>query len=80
MSIRALSKTHEVIFNNPEGVARGITEYYWVYILDKARRRHALIFLYPGLLICKSQQCYRSNLQGNIDISLQIGIMFQALI
>ncbi len=50
-----------------------------MYILDKARCRHALIFLYPGLLICKSQQCYRSNLQGNIYISLQIGIMFQAL-
>ncbi len=79
MYTRALSRIHEVIFNNPEGVARGIIEYYWVYILYKARRRHALIFLHPGLLICKSQQCYRSNFQGNTYISLQIGIMFQAL-
>ncbi len=72
MSTRALSKIHEVILNNPEGVARGIIEYYFVYNLDKAHSRHALIVLYPGLLICKSQQCYRSNLQGNIYISLSL--------
>ncbi len=77
MSTRSLSKIHEVIFNNPEGVARGI-EYYWVYILVKARRRHVLIFLYPGLLICKSQQCYRSNLQGNIYIFLGKYLYFPA--
>ncbi len=55
MSTRALSKIRKAIFNNPKGAARGIIEYYWVYILDKASCRHALIFLYPAWLLLISQ-------------------------
>ena len=48
MPTRALSEIHEVIFNNPEGGARGVIEYYRVYFRMKPACRHALAGLYPG--------------------------------
>ena len=48
MPTRALSEIHEVILNNPEGGARGIIEYYWVYLQIKHASRHVLIDLYHG--------------------------------
>ena len=42
MPTRAVSEIHEVILDNPEGGARGIIEYYLVYVQIKHASRHVL--------------------------------------
>ena len=45
--LSALSGIHKAIFNNPEGIARGIIEYCWVYSSIRAPpSRHGLAGLY----------------------------------